>query len=239
MNRKISLISSLILIFLLLSVACNSERGTPSPEANLPNPASVYCKEHGYQLEIITAEDGNQSAVCIFPDGSSCDEWAYFRGECRPSSSTSQPAKVFTDGWETYRDEVLTFSFQYPADATIQLDDNGHTVYVNGPVVDNNSWPVFMISFPDDREDFRVPLGTNLKQWLIDHNLYIDQPQPDATIAGTTVIHTRFPRGQQSFANDRFFFVHGEQMFVITILHAGDKENWDLYNRFLGSFKFE
>jgi len=44
----------------------------------MPNPASVYCKEQGNKLEIRTA----QSGVCVFPDGSTCDEWAYFRGEC-------------------------------------------------------------------------------------------------------------------------------------------------------------
>ena len=205
----------------------------------MPNPASVYCEEQGYKLEIVTATDGSQSGLCIFPDGNSCDEWAYFRGECGLSDSTSQSVEKTTDGWETYRDRVLAFSFQYPADATIQVDDNGHTIYINGPVVDNNSWPVFIISYPNDREDFRVPAGTDLKQWLNNHNLYVDQPQPDTTIAGTTAIHTRYPGGQQSFANDRFFFVHGEQMFVITILHAGDKEDWDLYNRFLQSFIFE
>jgi len=56
------------------------------PHANLPNPASVYCEQNGYELEIRTAADGSQSGVCIFPDGSTCDEWAYFRGECSPAA---------------------------------------------------------------------------------------------------------------------------------------------------------
>ena len=50
----------------------------------MPNPASVYCEENGNKLEIQTAADGSQSGVCVFPDGSTCDEWAYFRGECGP-----------------------------------------------------------------------------------------------------------------------------------------------------------
>lgn len=57
--------------------------GTEMPP-NMPNPASAYCEENGNKLEIQTAEDGSQSGLCVFPDGSECDEWAYFRGECSP-----------------------------------------------------------------------------------------------------------------------------------------------------------
>lgn len=55
---------------------------TDSPQVNIPNPASVYCEQNGNKFEIHTADDGSQSGVCVFPDGSTCDEWAYFRGEC-------------------------------------------------------------------------------------------------------------------------------------------------------------
>jgi putative hemolysin len=48
----------------------------------LPNPASVHCEEQGYTLEIRTDANGNQYGVCIFPDGSECEEWQFFRGEC-------------------------------------------------------------------------------------------------------------------------------------------------------------
>ncbi len=58
--------------------------GTELPPS-MPNPASVFCEENGNKLEIHTAEDGSQSGICVFPDGSVCDEWAYFRGECSPS----------------------------------------------------------------------------------------------------------------------------------------------------------
>jgi uncharacterized protein len=55
---------------------------TDTPQAGMPNPASVYCEQNGNKLEIRTAADGSQSGVCVFPDGSTCDEWAYYRGEC-------------------------------------------------------------------------------------------------------------------------------------------------------------
>ncbi len=59
----------------------SSENGS---SAGLPNPASVYCEEQGYTVEIRTAEDGGEYGVCIFSDGSECDEWAFYRGECAP-----------------------------------------------------------------------------------------------------------------------------------------------------------
>jgi putative hemolysin len=56
--------------------------GCTTYQANMPNPASVFCEQNGNKLEIQTASDGNQSGVCVFPDGSTCDEWAYYRGKC-------------------------------------------------------------------------------------------------------------------------------------------------------------
>jgi putative hemolysin len=63
--------------------------GTDIPEAGMPNPASIYCKQEGNTLEIRTAADGSQSGVCVFPDGGTCDEWAYYRGECGPAAQNS------------------------------------------------------------------------------------------------------------------------------------------------------
>jgi putative hemolysin len=52
----------------------------------LPNPASQYCEDQGYRLEI-REESGGSTAYCLFPDGSECEEWAFFRGECDPGTS--------------------------------------------------------------------------------------------------------------------------------------------------------
>ena len=62
---------------------------TDVPQASIPNPASVFCAEKGNKLEIRTAADGSQKGICVFPDGSTCDEWAYFRGECGPAAQAS------------------------------------------------------------------------------------------------------------------------------------------------------
>ena len=64
---------------------------TGMPLASMPNPASVYCRQKGNKLEIRTATDGSQNGICVFPDGSTCDEWAYYRGECGVATPKSQP----------------------------------------------------------------------------------------------------------------------------------------------------
>jgi hypothetical protein len=60
----------------------------------MPNPASVYCTQQGNKLEIRAATDGSQSGICIFPDDSTCDEWAYYRGECGPAAQKSPTPPV-------------------------------------------------------------------------------------------------------------------------------------------------
>ncbi|MFA6383426.1 MAG: DUF333 domain-containing protein [Parcubacteria group bacterium] len=50
----------------------------------IANPASVHCTNNGGTLEIRTGADGGQIGYCRFSDGSECDEWAYYRGECQP-----------------------------------------------------------------------------------------------------------------------------------------------------------
>ena len=70
---------------------------TATPPAAMPNPASVHCTQTGNKLEIRTAADGSQYGICVFPDGSTCDEWAYYRGTCGPAAPTS-PTPAMTPG---------------------------------------------------------------------------------------------------------------------------------------------
>ncbi len=127
----------------LLTPPPSPARPTPGPSAEgaaLPNPASAFCEQQGYQSEIRTAADGSQSGVCIFPDGSECDEWAYFRGECAPGAAqvsahgagetlpaAYSPGLVTPDpsaynGWLRYADEHYAFAFRYPPEWEAELD---------------------------------------------------------------------------------------------------------------------
>ena len=78
-------------------VQCTRPAPSQEPVIGLPNPASVYCQEQGGKSEIRTDAAGNQYGVCIFADGSECDEWAFFRGECAPGGTATpvaQPSPV-------------------------------------------------------------------------------------------------------------------------------------------------
>lgn len=136
MNKILSLIT---LSFLL--AGCTSAQTQPSaasspsaaPAANLPNPASVYCEAQGYRLEIRSAKDGSQSGVCIFPDDSECDEWAFYRGECRAPANNPIPTatEIFEaptampidpagyEGWRTYTHSTLGFTIKLPEDWSV------------------------------------------------------------------------------------------------------------------------
>jgi len=81
-------------VILMALTACSAlqvQTPEPAPQVNMPNPASVYCTQNGNTLEIRTADDGSQNGICVFPDGSTCDEWAYFRGDCGPAASGGDP----------------------------------------------------------------------------------------------------------------------------------------------------
>jgi putative hemolysin len=75
------IIFGLITGMMLLSGSFIQEAAS-SEEVAIANPASVYCVQSGYTLEIRNNADGSEYGVCIFPDGNECEEWAFFRNEC-------------------------------------------------------------------------------------------------------------------------------------------------------------
>jgi putative hemolysin len=85
----------------LQTQAATEPDATDMPQAGIPNPASVYCTQQGNKLEIHTATDGSQSGLCIFPDGSTCEEWAYFRGECGLVTQNSPTPSIIVEAIST------------------------------------------------------------------------------------------------------------------------------------------
>jgi len=136
--KRITLTLTALIIFIVLATCSPRPQSTPASvptdmnQPNMPNPASVYCEQQGYQVEIRTASDGSQTGYCIFPDGSECDEWAYFRGECgsvaqseESTSSTKIPTARPIDpsdyqGWWRYIHPEYGFSIMLPEDWKVE-----------------------------------------------------------------------------------------------------------------------
>ncbi|MEZ4679010.1 MAG: DUF333 domain-containing protein [Caldilineaceae bacterium] len=129
----------LMLAGLVLLSACILQPIEPTAQATMPNPASVYCEQNGGKLQFRTDAAGGVAGICHFPDGSECDEWAYFRGECQPGEqfgagapSTSitgtlpvvptefpTPLPINQEDyarWWTYTNEAYGFSLRLPPD---------------------------------------------------------------------------------------------------------------------------
>ena len=87
-TQKYGMIVLIFALFLLAGCANapqpSEDTSSTGPDAGLPNPASVYCEEQDGKSEIRTAEGGTQYGVCVFEDESECEEWSFYRGECKP-----------------------------------------------------------------------------------------------------------------------------------------------------------
>ncbi len=80
-------------IFVLLPLCLSPHQSTAAPnEAPARplsgNPAAIYCQDvMGYPYEIITDEQGGQTAICRMPDDTICDQWDFYAGTCGVDAS--------------------------------------------------------------------------------------------------------------------------------------------------------
>jgi putative hemolysin len=153
MIRK-ALFTLFILVGTVLSASCSPKQTSPTTAPNMANPASVYCEQNGGKLDLRQDASGGVAGVCVFPDGSECDEWAYFRGECKPAEATpseaptSAPTEFPTPrpidpadykGWWIYSNTTYGFSLMLPPDWIVDETTtgdplmNGHTLFLKSP----------------------------------------------------------------------------------------------------------
>lgn len=62
--------------------------------ASMANPASLYCINHGGRSEIRRDEKHGEYGVCIFPDGSECEQWEFMRGLCKIKKEITKEEKL-------------------------------------------------------------------------------------------------------------------------------------------------
>ena len=159
MSRQLGVI---LVLILLLASSCTPQSVvmptsvTLTPVVGLANPASVFCQKQGFHLELRTDATGSQTGICHFPDGSQCDEWAYYRGECGPAGQAdagttpapsptrvasptavpppaTAPATAAAAGATTYTSAALGIRFSYLPDQngqTVQVLEQGDKIYV-------------------------------------------------------------------------------------------------------------
>ena len=95
---------SIILVLVLLVSGCTQQAATPAgtttPTATqtsvgMANPASVSCGQAGGTVEIKKDATGNEYGMCTFKNGTSCEEWALYRGEgCKPGLTATPTAEA-------------------------------------------------------------------------------------------------------------------------------------------------
>jgi putative hemolysin len=129
----------LMIVLVLLLISCiapqtpplsalsevEAPTATAVPQVGMANLASVYCDEQGFKSEIRTAADGSQSGVCIFPDGSECDEWAYFRKECGPNQQVAETPVVAPQPSIISSDLIVPQAVSMPAGVIVDPRNNG------------------------------------------------------------------------------------------------------------------
>ena len=71
---------------------------TPAATGNqtqIANPASENCIKMGGKLDIRKNADGSEYGICTI-NGTECEEWALFRGECKPGAAAANVSKNVT-----------------------------------------------------------------------------------------------------------------------------------------------
>ena len=78
MKKTLGLVALLAMGALTLA-GCNKNAPVENPDENaeIPNPAAVYCEENGGTLNL-------EEWLCMFEDGSYCEEWSFKNWECQP-----------------------------------------------------------------------------------------------------------------------------------------------------------
>jgi putative hemolysin len=100
---------------------------TNTTGAGVPNPAAEFCtSENTTRYEIRGAPDGSRFGACILPDGTVCDEWEYYRGNC---TAASTPGQAITDSAENF---CLSRGFMYQTQTGLNGTEYAFCIFPNG-----------------------------------------------------------------------------------------------------------
>jgi putative hemolysin len=121
--------------------------GTPAvttTTSSLANPAAVFCQEKGYGYRIRRDSGGNEYGVCILPDGTECEEWAYYRGTCPAAPTSPAPVTPATTPGAGIANPSATFceskNYTYRIITNPDGSQDGYCVFPSGKQCDGWSY---------------------------------------------------------------------------------------------------
>ena len=116
-------------IFMLVIIFLGILTHGYSQEKGYPNPAVAYIQKMGYNFQTLTDAHGNQYTVCIFPDGTRADAWAFMMGKA--GQKFSYCAK---HGYSTESQTIDNGSFTEQMTVCTRVNANGQKEAI--PMVD-------------------------------------------------------------------------------------------------------
>ncbi|MCS7118514.1 MAG: eight-cysteine-cluster domain-containing protein [Archaeoglobaceae archaeon] len=78
--KKLVAFFSLIAFVMIISIAVDMQKERIISNSIL-NPAAKFCIDMGHVYRV-ERSDNKQIGLCIFPDGTKCEEWEFFNGKC-------------------------------------------------------------------------------------------------------------------------------------------------------------
>lgn len=85
-----------------------------------PNPASKNCLDKGGKLETLR-ETAGELGICKFNDGTECEEWQFFRGECKKGQTTKADTSHPYRGKISANKNVYLFKDETGTEYTLNL----------------------------------------------------------------------------------------------------------------------
>ena len=92
-------------------------------EAAIPNPASKNCLDKGGKLEM-REETAGTLGICKFSDGTECEEWKFYRNECRKGQTTKADTSHSYEGLISRKGNDYVFKTNSGIEYSLKLPDN-------------------------------------------------------------------------------------------------------------------
>lgn len=138
--------------------------------------------------------------------------------------------------WRDYSNSVLSYKLSYPGICNIVGVNIDEQIDFICNWQGDATWPRFQISHKD--EDFYRPdSGVSVSEWVKKHpDFEIGDP---ISIAGLETLHFVQNKNNEVDAADYYYFIKGDQLYEVMILHVDGRKDQKLYDKFLNSISFD